>query len=87
MVHPDYPEHAKLALIADKSQVVGEFLDWCQSEKGLHLVNLGDYRQDGMPVPFRPLLAEFFEIDEDAIEREKRLMLERLREQNEKVHG
>ena len=33
----EYPEHAKLKLVKDKSQAIGEFLDWISGEKGWHL--------------------------------------------------
>jgi len=75
----DYPEHEKLTKVADKSQAIGEFLEWCSAEKGISLANYSDYREDGMPVPFRPLLAEFFEIDENVLEQEKRAMLDAMR--------
>lgn len=29
-----YPEHEKMSKIVDKSQAIGEFLDWLQQEKG-----------------------------------------------------
>lgn len=29
-----YPEHEKLAAVKDRSQTIGEFLDWYQSEGG-----------------------------------------------------
>lgn len=31
----DYPEHEKLHKIADKSQSIGEFVEWMQGEKGI----------------------------------------------------
>jgi hypothetical protein len=76
-----YPEHAKLKLIAEQSQVVGEFMDWL-GEKDIALVSFADYRDDGIPVPWRPLLAEYFGIDEKVIEQEKRAMLDAIRAAN-----
>jgi hypothetical protein len=74
-----WPEHEKLHKVVDKSQAIGEFLDWCAAEKGIVLVNQDDYRREGIPVSFRPLLAEFFNIDEKALEAEKVAMLEQMR--------
>ena len=84
------PEHNKLRAIADKSQTVGEFLEWL-GEQGLtvcrfqeltrHSDELGDYSPEGY-YPARTsrekLLAEFFDIDLDKIEAEKRAMLDAL---------
>lgn len=30
----DYPEHEKLTAVKDRSQAIGEFIDWYQSEGG-----------------------------------------------------
>lgn len=76
-----YPEHVKLAEISDKSQVVGEFVDWMVETKG---IVLAQYVKDDMDherlrpnwVPLMNLLAEFFDIDQNKIEQEKRAMLE-----------
>ncbi len=32
-----YPEHEKLRAIKDKSQAIGDFLDWLGAEKGVEL--------------------------------------------------
>lgn len=79
-----YPEHEKLAAIAEHSQAIGEFLDlgrWTLCE----LRDAGTRAWDGaeimnfVPVDIQTALAEYFGIDRDAIEREKRQMLEALR--------
>jgi len=31
----EYPEHDKLHAVVDKSQAIGEFCEWLQSEKGV----------------------------------------------------
>jgi hypothetical protein len=83
----EYPECEKMALITDKSQVIGEFMDWllgryvlCQYKHPLH----GDW-----PVPqnvnIQKLLAEFFEIDLDKVDAEKKAMLEELRKAQQPV--
>ena len=83
-VEESYPEHEKLMAIADKSRAIGQFIDWCQDEKELVLVNIDYDNVDGgitysSRPPIRDLLAEYFEIDQQKIEAEKRAMLEALR--------
>ena len=109
----NYPEHDKLAAISDKSQVIGEFLDWVADEKKIIRARwleketnwvegdegfgtryheehdaVGRYEtirehlaQDTTSV--QDLLAEFFNIDRDIIETEKRQMLDEMRVANE----
>lgn len=109
-VHVDeYPEHEKLRAIADKSQAIGEFLDWlslpaAEGGKGVVLTERAcphgywpmeeckesRYCRRGEESvqfwPFRSsttkLLAEFFKIDLDKIEEEKRAMLDAIRAAN-----
>ena len=73
-----YPEHAKMILINDQSQAVGEFLETsgymlCEFDEGTH---------EWMPVnkTVERMLADHFGIDLDKIEAEKRAMLESLRQ-------
>lgn len=80
-----YPEHDKLKAISDDSQTIGEFLDNC----GYTLCEfresptLSDYSEF---VPLRKsiqdVLAEYFGIDLNLIEKEKRAMLEELCKRN-----
>ena len=81
-----YPEHEKLHEIRDKSQVVGEFLEWA-AEKGISLCQ-ADPNYTGEYSPYWPvrlprgkLLAEFCGIDLDKLEEEKTAMLTKLREE------
>ena len=91
---PVYPEHEKLKAIADKSQTCGAFVEWLQQRYTLAKYHVHDKhciktatKICGMigntlypePVNIRKLLAEFFEIDEEKIEDEKRAMLAALR--------
>lgn len=69
-----YPEHKKLALIADQNRAVGDFLDWLLS-KGVILASRDGERLWAYQYSTTNLLAEFFEIDLDLIEREKREIL------------
>lgn len=81
-----YPEHHKLGAISDKSQAIYDFLEWVRGEHGLLLASYATSSsplEQGRLFPsqhsVRRLLAEFFEIDEEKIEQEKRAMLEGLR--------
>lgn len=75
-----YPEHDKLAGVKDQSQAIGEFIDFggyvlCRpSESGR------SFEAVHQSIP--RILAEYFQIDLDKIEREKRAMLDALREMN-----
>ena len=77
-----YPECEKVKSVQPKSQAIGEFLDWL-GEKGIHLAKWGD---DDKLWPFNKnkeeLLAEYFEIDLNKVEQEKRQMLEEIRNSN-----
>jgi hypothetical protein len=77
-----YPEHEKLEKISDKSQAIGEFLDWLRSK--YTLCKYDELRFGGtwwpVTVDVQDLLAEYFEIDRQKIEFEKRLMLKRMRD-------
>ncbi len=93
----EYPEHEKLVAVKDKSQAIGEFMDWLQNTKGAVLRRWVQYTEsaDGFMfseprdalAPFRgsieDLLAEFFGIDPKRIEVEKRAMLAACRETNQ----
>lgn len=72
----EYPEHAKMAAVQDQSQAIGEFLE--NSKYGL-------VDDDDNPVheSIIVILAEYFDIDLDKIESEKRTMLARTRGTNE----
>ena len=75
----DYPEHAKLNAVADKSQAIGEFIEHagfilCEPT-GRELI---PYAPVGKSI--NELLADYFEIDLKVIEKEKRAMLDLIRE-------
>ena len=84
-----FPEHDKLQKIKDQSQTIGEFLEWVWDKHGFFLA---EYRDNWHPstgcalralTPMRDLLAEHFDIDQNALEAEKRRMLENQRRLNE----
>ena len=73
-----YPEHEKLNEVKDQSQAIADFLDWIQSEKGIVLANYGNSDSNWLTPDGTAkdrLLAEYFGIDLDALEAEKRVML------------
>jgi hypothetical protein len=71
-------EHERLSLVKDKSQAIGDFVEW-MGHKGISLCHVrhGEY----IPVyaPITKLLAEYFDIDENKLEREKRQILAEIR--------
>ena len=77
------PECDKMCEARPYSQKIGEFLDWLAVEKNWCICE-PTYRnvEPYMPVCFNmeELLAEFFEISLAKIEKERRELLERLRE-------
>jgi hypothetical protein len=83
---PACPECEKLRAIAPVSQKVGEFIEWLQTDKSIvfcKAVDDSDYDSDETYVPFsiniQSVLAEFFGIDMDKVERERSALLESLR--------
>ena len=79
---PSMPESEKLLAIKDKSQIIGEFLDWLRSEQEVTLCTLDESEDQFYPVfvSIEDLLAEYFGIDLQKVEQEKVALLEALRE-------
>jgi hypothetical protein len=75
-----YPQHEKAITVKAKSQAIGEFLDWLETE-GITLARPDtNVTRDGcwcLPIhePHEDLLARYFEIDLVVLEAEKRAML------------
>lgn len=76
----EYPECEKLKAASPKSQAIGEFLDWLEAEKGVQLARYPEDSERLVPFSFSTerLLAEFFGIDLDKVEDERRAMLSSL---------
>jgi hypothetical protein len=74
-----FPEHEKLHAVREKSQAIGEFLDWASSEKRLCLAGWRGETlvRSNLFVP--KLLSEFFGIDQGKIEMERTAMLRQIR--------
>ena len=41
-----YPEHEKLQAVNEKSQAIGEFLDWLRDEKRVQLVTWEEWEEE-----------------------------------------
>jgi len=86
----EYPEHDKLVQVRDKSQAIGEFLDWLQNERDIVLAEYHEHAMSRKDVllpahaHIETLLGEFFEIDPEKLENEKQYMLEQLRAAQQK---
>ena len=85
-----YPEHAKLMKVTDKSQAIGEFIEFGGYVLAIEAEEADcwlDCEQDhphlkAVSKPITTVLAEYFGIDEGKVEVEKRAMLEAMREMN-----
>jgi hypothetical protein len=77
-----YPEHAKQAAVLDEAQTIGQFLDEGPYILAEYVTFEGHDRPTLVPVSksVQQILAEHLGIDLNAIEREKRQMLDAMRE-------
>lgn len=70
-----YPECEKMQAVKDKSQAIGEFIEWL----GINSMFIGEYHEDGYPchamLNTEQLLAKYFNINLNKVEKEKRSML------------
>lgn len=76
-----YPEHDKLSAVVDKSQAIGEFLEWLSTDQGMVIAEFDEVYDHYTPVhrSHSDWLARYFQIDQVQIEREKRAMLDGMR--------
>lgn len=78
-----YPMSEKLAGVADQSRQIGEFLDWLES-KGMTISEFVQYegysepRLEPVSTGFERLLADYFELDLNELEKERRRILAEL---------
>jgi hypothetical protein len=75
-----YPECEKMVAVQDKSQAIGEFIEWLQHYKEYEICHICPEEGEYAPIYFstEELLAEFFEIDLKKVEKERRKMLKEL---------
>lgn len=77
-----YEEHEKMKLIKNESQILGEFLSWLKDERepNIILCEYDTYDQcSECRKNIEQILAEYFKIDLNKIEKEKQQMIEGLR--------
>lgn len=72
------PEHGKLIQISDKSQIIGEFLDELFAQGWVFARFNDDDELEFDSRGITEVLAAYYDIDLDVIEREKRAMLQAL---------
>lgn len=72
-----YPQHEKLSERGDEHAAICGFLEWL----GCGGRFVGEWNDDSRanPIGGEEILAEFFDVDVDALEAEKREMLRRVR--------
>lgn len=73
------PECGKILTVKEKSQIIGEFIDWLGEEKGIHLCKwVTEHTLDYAGERIENLLAEFFGVDLVKVEEERRDMLKEM---------
>lgn len=83
--YPDTTELDRLVAVSDESQRLGEFLDWLE-EQGYHICTYTEPSVDEeeffypIGTNFEKLLAQHYGIDLDKVERERRAVLEYIRD-------
>lgn len=80
-----YPQHLRQREVVGEAQVVGQFLEHLLSESDLVIA---EWRgEELLPVhkSIQDILAGYYGIDQDELEKEKRHMLKRIRQRNEEA--
>lgn len=86
--NPTYPELERMNAISKESQTCGEFLVWLREEKKFTLcqtVTSSNWAYHPVHVDMTKLLAEFFRIDLNKVEEERRVILDSIRQSNDGV--
>lgn len=78
---PETPECQRLSDVQTESNIIGEFLDWLTYDKQYEICERYATTEAYLPVheTTNKLLAEYFEINLDKVEKERRELLEWLR--------
>lgn len=85
-----YPEHDKLSKVENEVSTISEFMEWLEN-KGLEICFIGNAGRGDMieRIPIQQakasLIGEYFGIDNEIIEKEKREMLDNIRRKNKNV--
>jgi len=76
-----YPEHEKLKALDGKNQIIGDFI-YFLDEVGLCICDKDEDRERYFPThkTIEQIVGDYFDIDQNKIEKEKRMMLEGIRE-------
>ncbi len=78
-----YPMLDKMKELKEKSQPLGEFLNWLINEKGYYLCVADEDSLRGRFIPINSniekILADYFKIDLEQAEKERQMILENLR--------
>lgn len=81
----EYPECEKMSAVLDKSLELTNFVDWLQ-EQGYAICEKGIYKdsypqEQWVPIKknFEQLFADYFGIDLDKVEEERRALLDEIR--------
>jgi hypothetical protein len=82
------PELDKMTEVHEKSNVIGGFLDWLQNSRDprLFICELDQDAEQFYPpnLSIEKLLAEYYNIDLNKVEKERRDLLDYIRQQNNK---
>ena len=93
---PECLECEKLSGVADLSQPIGEFLEWLNGQSNVVLAKWVTQRnyfadEENILIPIdesiNQLLAEYFDIDLDKVEKERSALLKWIQEQQEMKNG
>jgi len=79
--YPPTPELDKMKAVRNQSQCIGAFLDWLFNEKRQMICEISPDGVDWLPTDnqdIQKILAEYFGIDLQKVEAERRAILERL---------
>jgi len=78
--YPPTPELDKMKAAQPQSQAIGAFLDWLFHEKHRRIAGIPEGMEEWQPIGYsiEKLLAEYFQIDLQKVEAERRAILETL---------
>jgi hypothetical protein len=76
----DYPQSEKLAAARDARLAIAEFIEWLEHDQGIVLATTPEHGNYYVAVfePADTIIMRFLDIDEKALEQERRAMLEAL---------
>lgn len=77
------PTLNKILKVGEKSQCIGEFIEWLQTlENPIYLCHFEDSPDEYYPTSYsiEKLVSEFFKIDLNKAEEERRMLLERIKQ-------